>query len=111
MKSRKRKDTAANSQVQKRLDSLLKKRGKLGQSQQEGGFIGAILAATAPLWLPLTIKGVKRYFIKMVKEFVLIERGEYNRFLKTILSAMCRLEMKLSEILHQERRCSLPIIY
>ena len=41
--------------------------------------IGAILAATAPLWLPLAIKGVKKDFIKMVKEFVLIERGEYNR--------------------------------
>ena len=79
MKSRKRKDTATNSQVQKRIDSLLKKRGKLGQSQQEGGFIGAILAATASLWLPLAVKGVKGYFIKMVKEFVLIERGEYNQ--------------------------------
>ena len=55
-----------------KLDSLLKKRDKFGQSQQEGGFIGAILAATAPLWLPLAVKGVKRYFIKMVKEFVLI---------------------------------------
>ena len=60
LKSPKRKDTAVNSQVQKRLDSLLKKRGKLGQSQQEGGFIGAILAATAPLWLPLAVKGVKK---------------------------------------------------
>ena len=79
LKSLKRKDTAVNSQVQKRLDSLLKKRGKFGQSQQEGGFIGPILAATAPLWLPLAVKGVKRYFIKMVKEFVLIERGEYYR--------------------------------
>ena len=49
LKSQKHKDTAANLQVQKRLDSLLKKRGKFGQSQQEGGFIGAILAATAPL--------------------------------------------------------------
>ena len=45
----------------------------------EGGFIGSILAATAPLWLPLAVKGVKRYFIEMVKEFVLIERGEYNQ--------------------------------
>ena len=79
LKSGKRKDHAVNSQVQKRLESLLQKRGKLGQSQQEGGFIGAILAATAPLWLPLAVKGVKRYFIKMVKEFVLIERREYNR--------------------------------
>ena len=59
-KSPKRKDTAVNSQLQKRLDSLLKKCGKLGQSQQEGGFIGAILAATAPLWLPLAVKGVKK---------------------------------------------------
>ena len=41
-----------NSQVQKRLDSLLKQHGKLGQDQQEGGLIGAILAATAPRWLP-----------------------------------------------------------
>ena len=39
---------------------MFQKRGKLGQSQQEGGFIGAILAATAPLWLPLAVKGVKK---------------------------------------------------
>ena len=60
LKSRRHKDTVTNSQVQKRLDSLLKQRGKLGQSQQEGGFIGAILAATVPLWLPLAVKGVKK---------------------------------------------------
>lgn len=60
LKSRKRKSTTTNSQVQKRLDSLIKRRGKFGQSQQEGGFIGAILAATAPLWLPLAVKGVKK---------------------------------------------------
>ena len=60
LKSRKRKGTTTNSQIQKRLDSLLKKRGKFGQSQQEGGFIGAIRAATAPLWLPLAVKGVKK---------------------------------------------------
>ena len=60
LKSPKRKDTAVNSQVQKRLDSLLKKHGKFGQSQQEGGFIGAILPATVPLWLPLAVKGVKK---------------------------------------------------
>ena len=58
---------------------MFQKHGKLGQSQQEGGFIGAILAATAPLWVPLAVKGVKKKFIKMVKEFVLIEHGEYNR--------------------------------
>ena len=52
LKSRKHKDTVTNSQVQKRLESLFQKRGKLGQSEQEGGFIRAILAATAPLWLP-----------------------------------------------------------
>ena len=50
LKSRKGKGTTTNLQVQKRLDSLLSKRGKFGQSQQEGGFIGPILAATAPLW-------------------------------------------------------------
>ena len=60
LKSWERKDIVANLQVQKRLDSLLKKSSKLGQSQQEGGFIGAILAATAPLWLPLAVKGVKK---------------------------------------------------
>ena len=59
LKSGKRKDTTVNSQVQKRLESLLQNCGKLGKSQQEGGFIGVILAATAPLWLPLTVKGVK----------------------------------------------------
>ena len=60
LKSRKHKDTVTNSQVQKRLELLFQKRGKLGKSQQEGGFIGAILAATAPLWLPLAVKGVKK---------------------------------------------------
>ena len=64
LKSPKHKDTSANLQVQKRLDSLLQKRGKFGQSQQEGGFIGAILAATAPLWLPLAVKGVKNTSLK-----------------------------------------------
>ena len=59
LKSQKRKGTITNSQVQKRLDSLLKKRDKFCQSQQEGGYIGAILA-TAPLWLPLAVKGVKK---------------------------------------------------
>ena len=60
LKSRKHKDTVTKSRVQKRLESLFQKRGKIGQSQQEGGFIGAILAATAPLWLPLAVKGVKK---------------------------------------------------
>ena len=32
LKSRKHKDTVTNSQVQKRLDSLLQQHGKLGQS-------------------------------------------------------------------------------
>ena len=49
LKSQKHIDTVTNSQVQKGLDSLLKQRGKLGQSQQEGGLKGAILAVTAPL--------------------------------------------------------------
>ena len=60
LKSPKRKDTVANLQVQKRLHSFLKKCGKFGQSQQGGGFIGATLAATTPLWLPLAVKGVKK---------------------------------------------------
>ena len=60
LNSRKRKGVTTNSKVQKRLDSLLQKRGEVGKSQQEGGFIGAILAATAPLWLPLAVKGVKK---------------------------------------------------
>ena len=54
------KGVTTNSQVQKRLDPFLQKRGKTGKSQQEGGFIGAILPATAPLWLPLAVKGVKK---------------------------------------------------
>ena len=58
--SRKRKGITRNSQVQKRLESLLQKRGKVGKSQQKGDFIGAILAATAPLWLPLAVKGIKK---------------------------------------------------
>ena len=60
LNSRKRKGVTTNFQVQKRLESLLQKHGKVGKSQQEGGFIGAILAATAPLWLPLAVKGVKQ---------------------------------------------------
>ena len=60
LNSRKRKGITTNSQVQKRLESLLQKRGKIGKSQQEGGFIGAILAATTSLWLLLAIKGVKK---------------------------------------------------
>ena len=64
LNSRKRKGVTTNSQVQKRLESLLQKRGKVRKSQQEGGFIGAILAVTAPLWLPLAVKGVKRHFIE-----------------------------------------------
>ena len=58
--SRKCKVVTTNSQVQKRLESLLQKRGKVGKSQQEGGLIGVILAATAPLWLPLAVKGVEK---------------------------------------------------
>ena len=57
LKLRQHKDAAANLQVQKRLDSLLKKRGKFGQIQQEGGFIGAILGvfkkADLRQWLPI----------------------------------------------------------
>ena len=49
LNSRKRKGITTNSQVQKRSESLLQKRGKVGKSQQEGGFIGTILTATAPL--------------------------------------------------------------
>ena len=60
LNSRKRKGVTTKCQVQKRLESLLQKRDKIGKSQQEGGFIGAILTATAPLWLPLAVKGVKK---------------------------------------------------
>ena len=59
LNSRNRKGITTNSQVQKRLESL-QRRGKVGKSQQEGGFIGAILAATAPLWLAPAVKGVKK---------------------------------------------------
>ena len=62
LKSRKHKDTVANSQVQKRLDSLLKQCGKLGQGQQEGGFIGAILAACyCTSMVTLSCKRSKKY--------------------------------------------------
>ena len=37
LKSRKLEGTSVNSQVHKRLESLLDKRGKFGKSQQEGG--------------------------------------------------------------------------
>ena len=57
---RRRNNSDANSQVKKRLDSLMTKPPTFGKSQQEGGFIGAILAVTAPLWLPLTVKGIKK---------------------------------------------------
>ena len=79
LKSWKHKGTTVNSQVQKGLDSLLEKRGKFGKCQQEGGFIGAILAATALLWLSISVKGEKRYFIEIVEEFVLIECVDYNQ--------------------------------
>ena len=60
LNSRKLKRFTTNYQVQKRLESLLQKRGNVRKNQQEGGFIGAILAATAALWLPLAVKGVKK---------------------------------------------------
>ena len=60
LKSRKHKDTVTNSQVQKRLESLFQKHGKIGQNQQKGGFIWVILPATAPLWLHLAVKEVKK---------------------------------------------------
>ena len=59
LNSRNRKGITTNSQVQKRSESL-QNRGKVRKSQQEGGFIGAIFAATAPLWLPLAVKSVKK---------------------------------------------------
>ena len=59
LNSRKHKGVTTNSQVKKRLELLLQKRGKIGKSQQEGGCIGAILAATAPLWSPPAVKGAK----------------------------------------------------
>ena len=83
LNSRKRKGVVTtNSQVQKKLESLLQKRGKVRKSQQEEGFIDATLAATAPLWLLLAVKGVKRYFTEN-GEFVLTECQEYN-YLKDI---------------------------
>ena len=60
LNSRRRKGVTTNSQVQKRLESLLQKRSKFGKSQLEGGFIGAILAAAAPLWLLLAVKGGRK---------------------------------------------------
>ena len=60
LKSPKRKDTAVNSQVQKRLDSLLKKRGKLGQSQQEGGFIGSYSCSYCASVVTLSCKRSKK---------------------------------------------------
>ena len=60
LNSRRRKGVTTNSKVQKRLERLFQKHGKVGKTQQEGGFIGAILAATAPLWLSLAVKGVKK---------------------------------------------------
>ena len=60
LNSRRHKGVTTNSQVQKRLESMSQKCSKFGKSQQEGGFVGAILAATAPLWLPLAVKGVKK---------------------------------------------------
>ena len=65
---RKRKGITTNSQVQKKFESLLQKRSRVRKSQQEGGFIGAILAATAPLWLPLAVKDVKKILHLKMKE-------------------------------------------
>ena len=61
-KSRKLTGTTTNfEQVQKRLDSLLKKRGKFGQSQQEGGFIGATLCCYCTSMVILSRKGSKKH--------------------------------------------------
>ena len=46
-----------------RLEKLFKsslKPNKLGKSNQKGGFIATLLAATAPLWLPTVVNTVKK---------------------------------------------------
>ena len=60
MSLKRRNNSNVNGQDKKRLESLMENTPKLGKSQQEGGFVGAIPAATAPLWLPLAVKGVNR---------------------------------------------------
>ena len=46
----------------------------------------------------------------MVKEFVLIERGEYNRLKDNPTSNVSSENKIVSDILHKDHRCSLPII-
>ena len=52
-----------NKKTTDRLEKLFKsllKSNKLGKSNQKGGFIAILLAATAPLWLPTVVNTVKK---------------------------------------------------
>ena len=52
-----------NRKTTDRLEKLFKsslKSKKLGKSNQKGGFIATLLAATAPLWLPTVVNTVKK---------------------------------------------------
>ena len=52
-----------NKKTTDRLEKLFKsslKSNKLGKSNQKGGFIATLLAATAPLWLPTVVNTVKK---------------------------------------------------
>ena len=52
-----------NKNTTDRLEKLFKsslKSNKLGKSNQKGGFIATLLAATAPLWLPTVVNTVKK---------------------------------------------------
>ena len=80
LNSQRRKGVTTNSQVQKRLESLLQKRSKFGKSQQEGSFDRCYTCSHCSSVVTSSRKGCEKdTSLKMVKEFVLIERQEYNR--------------------------------
>ena len=72
-----------NKKTMDRLEKLFKsslKSNKLGKSNQKGGFIATLLAATAPLWLPTVVNTVKKIVQQtMVKQFVLVSVEEYDK--------------------------------
>ena len=52
-----------NKKTMDRPEKLFKsslRSNKLGKSNQKGGFIATLLAATAPLWLPTVVNTVKK---------------------------------------------------
>ena len=78
LNSRKRKGVTTNYQVQKRLESLSQKRGKIGKSTGRR-FYRCYTRSHCSFVVTSSHKGSKTdTSLKMVKEFVLIKRQEYD---------------------------------